>query len=125
MYNNYNYNYKYVTTIKTINHGYNLVCGCVPLSYVNTWSLYAYDINNILIYSVDNYKSNDFIHYVEFITKLRAYGFLLSPFMTVTPVCSTLRWSITIFGDYLASIWTLAFLWISTNIVKRFVKKEN
>jgi hypothetical protein len=51
-------------------------------------------------------------------------GFLMSPFMTVTPVCSALRWSITLFGDYLASIWTLGFLWVSTNLVKRFCKKD-
>lgn len=60
--------------------------------------------------------------YAKWCTHSSLVGFLLSPFMTVTPVCSTLRWSITIFGDYLASIWTLAFLWISTNVVKRFVK---
>jgi len=63
--------------------------------------------------------------YAIWCTPQTIIGFIISPFMTVTPVCATLRWSITIFGDYLASIWTLAFLWVSTSLVKLFCKKTD
>uniref|UniRef100_A0A6C0HRH3 Uncharacterized protein n=1 Tax=viral metagenome TaxID=1070528 RepID=A0A6C0HRH3_9ZZZZ len=62
--------------------------------------------------------------YAIWCTPQTVVGFLISPFMTITPVCSILRWSIAVFGDYLASIWTLAFLWVSTNLLKLFCKKE-
>lgn len=60
--------------------------------------------------------------YAKWCTSSTLVGFLISPFMTVTPVCVGLRWSITIFGDYLSSFWTTLVLWISANLVKMFVK---
>lgn len=60
--------------------------------------------------------------YAKWCTPSTLIGFLISPFMTVTPVCVGLRWSITIFGDYLSSFWTTLILWISANLVKMFVK---
>jgi hypothetical protein len=62
--------------------------------------------------------------YAKWCTPSSVVGFLVSPFMTVTPVCSTLRWSITVFGDYMSSIWTMVFVFISKNVVLYFVKEK-
>ena len=61
--------------------------------------------------------------YAKWCTPSTLFGFLISPFMSVTPVCNGLRWSITIFGDYLSSFWTTILLWISANLIKMFKSK--
>lgn len=63
--------------------------------------------------------------YAKWCTPSTFFGFLISPFMTVTPVCSGLRWSITIFGDYLSSFWTTLILWISASMIKMFKSKTD
>jgi len=64
------------------------------------------------------------ILYVGWCTPPTIIGFLLSPFRTITPMCVGLRWSISVFGDYLSSLWTFAFLFISSHIIKWFGKTE-
>lgn len=62
--------------------------------------------------------------YARWCTPSTLVGFLVSPFMTITPICSTLRWSIAIFGDYMTSIWIMVFAYISKNAVIYFVKEK-
>lgn len=91
--------------------------GVTAFLYSNADFIYLFLTATILHYVAAN-------AYAKWCTPSTFIGFLASPFMTVTPVCSTLRWSITVFGDYMSSIWTMAFVYISKNVVVYFVKEK-
>ena len=98
---------------------------CVISSWIFVKGLILDNSQVILLFlgaTVLHYASA--IAYVKWCAPPTFIGFILSPFMTVTPLCVGIRWSITIFGDYLSSIWTFMFLWVSSNIIKRFSKDE-
>lgn len=91
--------------------------GIVSFLYSNLDFIYLFLMATILHFIAAN-------AYAKWCTPSSVVGFLVSPFMTVTPVCSTLRWSITVFGDYMSSIWTMVFVFISKNVVLYFVKEK-
>lgn len=55
--------------------------------------------------------------YVEYCTPASWNGFILSPFMVITPQCQLLRWSIGFSGYVLNHIWVLIASFILKQIV--------
>jgi len=63
--------------------------------------------------------------YVFWCTPFTIYGFMASPFITVSTHCVALRWSIWFFGDYLTQTWMLALVWASGFLIKNFTRKHS
>ena len=54
--------------------------------------------------------------YVKYCTPNTLRGFIMSPFIASTPHCEGLRWVISTGGSNIATMWTLAGVWVTSTI---------
>jgi hypothetical protein len=54
--------------------------------------------------------------YVKYCTPNTFWGFIMSPFIASTPHCEGFRWVISAGGLNIAKMWTIAGVWVKSNI---------
>lgn len=64
------------------------------------------------------------ILYAKYCTPSTFIGFLLSPFMTLSPHCRALRWTISTFGDHICNSWIYVGIYAVGYINNIISKKE-
>lgn len=58
------------------------------------------------------------ILYHKFCTPSTILGFIISPFIVITPYCSGLRWVIFNGGNIITNMWVLLGTWLATRLCK-------
>lgn len=85
---------------------FNINIGYIVNSYIfKMGSLY-------LVYMLAHFISSHL--YIYFCVPLSLTGFLMSPFMTLTPQCQFLRWTIYHCGAHINIMWILVANWLVT-----------
>lgn len=55
--------------------------------------------------------------YIELCVPKTVYGFLVSPFITSTPQCQSLRWAIYNGASMISNMWLVLGTWITTKLL--------
>jgi hypothetical protein len=63
------------------------------------------------------------ILYHKFCTPSTLFGFLISPFIVLTPYCSGLRWLIFNGGNIITNMWLICGTWIASKLCKNILTK--
>jgi hypothetical protein len=74
-----------------------------------------------LLWIIIHYFSG--ILYHKFCTPSTILGFLISPFMVLTPYCSGLRWVIFNGGNIITNMWFIFGTWIASKLCKNLLTK--
>ena len=51
-------------------------------------------------------------------------GFIMSPFLAVTPYCNALRWTIYTGGNIITNMWIILGTWLASQLCKRLIQQK-
>jgi hypothetical protein len=90
------------------------------LNFIFKYLKFVFEIIGIyLIWIIIHHFSG--ILYHKFCTPSTLLGFLISPFIVLTPYCSALRWVIFNGGNIITNMWIILGTWISSKLCKNIL----
>jgi len=75
---------------------------------------YAWIIGFYTAWVVAHYVASN--AYVKYCTPNTLQGFIMSPFVAMTPHCEGLRWVITKGGTNITTMWSIAGIWLTSTL---------